>query len=149
MRRASGFTLIEVVVAIVIIGTTLVVAIGAFTRSNASSINALIQQQATSIADAYLNEVLALPYADPDGVGGELTRSTFDDVLDYNGFAEVGAKTRAGAPVAGLAQFSIAIAVRQVGIGPAPSVPMRQVTVTVADPSGVQVRLVGYRSQQL
>ncbi|HEU4654827.1 MAG TPA: type II secretion system protein [Steroidobacteraceae bacterium] len=148
MRKPSGFTLIEVILAIVIIGTSLVVAIGAFTRSNASAVNAMIQQQATSVANAYLNEILALPYSDPDGIGGEASRSTFDDVLDYNGFSEVGARTRAGAQMAGLSQLSIAIAVRQVGMGPAPSVPMRQVTVTVADPSGAQVRLVGYRSAQ-
>lgn len=70
----------------------LALAVVALTQAVAAAqmqtVDALHRTRATELADALMEEVLRLPYADPDGSGGELTRATFDDMQDFNGFTE-------------------------------------------------------------
>ncbi|MFT5977026.1 MAG: MSHA pilin protein MshD [Gammaproteobacteria bacterium] len=86
---AHGFTLIEIIVTIVVLaiaGTTL---LSVFTSTARTSADPMIQQQAITIAEAYMEEILLKNFSDPQGVEkgtreeGE-TRINYDDVQDYN-----------------------------------------------------------------
>lgn len=51
------------------------------------TVDALHRARALELGEALMEEVLRLPYVDPNG-GSEVGRSNFDNVADFNGFSE-------------------------------------------------------------
>ena len=92
--RSAGFTLVEVLVASVILALAVTGIAFAVSSSHALTYEALHNERATALAEALLEEILSLPYADPQGgttIGpdaGEGARSTFDNADDYHGYSE-------------------------------------------------------------
>ena len=116
MRRADGFTLIEIVVTLVVIGIAAVALMSVFTSTIRSSADPLIQQQATTIAEAYIEEILLRSFDDPQGgeTGtdeGEGGRASYDDVKDYRSLATGPAADQSGNPIAALASYTVAVSV--------------------------------------
>jgi MSHA pilin protein MshD len=140
-QKQSGFSLIELIVTIVILG----IAVSAFmmivSDSVSRSADPMLRTQASAIGHAYLEEVLSMPFADPDGIGGE-TRANFDDVLDYNGLNDAGARDINGNLIAALAAYNITVAVTDANIA---GQAMRRVQVNVTQPNGETVTMTGYR----
>lgn len=121
--RDAGFTLIEVITTIVVLSIAATAIMSMFTNSIRTSANPMIQQQAISIAEAYMEEILLKSFNDPDGIGGE-TRANFDDVLDYNGLIDVGARDQSGNAIAALNNYTVRVTVTNAalnGIGSADS----------------------------
>ncbi|MEM9414201.1 MAG: prepilin-type N-terminal cleavage/methylation domain-containing protein [Planctomycetota bacterium] len=93
-RRSAGFTLLEVLIASMILAFATLGLVQAVSAAQAQTYDALRRARATALADALLEEVLSKPYADPQAetaVGpdtGESGRDDFDNVDDYHGFAE-------------------------------------------------------------
>ena len=128
-----GFTLIELVVAIVILG----IGVGAFitliNSSTVASIDPLVKQQANAVARAYLEEILLQSFCDPDiagdctatcstgstcsnagcteNTGAAETRPTFDDVCDYDTPAIVNAVVtdQLGNPLPDLSDYRVSV----------------------------------------
>ena len=150
MKHARGFTLIEIVVSIVVMGIALTAILGMLSSVAARSGAAVVQAQATEIASAYLNEILLRPVLDPDGVPVELSRSLYDDVGDYNGLTNVGARDQFDNAIPSLSQFTVAVSVITPAAGELGAVPpasMRRIDVKVVHlPSGATVVLTGYRT---
>jgi len=149
MRRARGFTLIEIVVSIVVIGIALTAIHGMLSSVAARSGAAVLQAQATDVASAYLNEILLRPVLDPDGVPIEPSRWLYDDVGDYNGLTNIGARDQFDNAIPSLSQFDVAVSVITPAAGELGAVPpasMRRIDVRVVHPSGVTVVLTGYRT---
>jgi len=144
-RDSRGVTLVELVIAIVVLTIALGGVLGVMHRITAHSADPMIQAQAEAIAEAYLEEILAKPYTDPDGGGVEGNRGLYDDVADYNGLADNGAHDQFGAAIAGLGAYNVNVVVANTTIG-SPAVAALQVTVTVNHSTGVSVALVGYRT---
>ena len=94
--RESGATLIELVISIVVISIAVSAVLGLLSSSAAHSADSMVLSQAVSIAEAYLEEVSLKPFADPDSVDGEANRVDFDDVDDYDGLVDVGARDQFG-----------------------------------------------------
>ncbi len=148
VRGAAGFTLIELIVSIAIVSIAVTAVLGVLSEVSARSAQTLVQMQATQIASAYLNEVLLRPFADPDSNPIEPSRDQFDDIWDYNGLVDVGARDQYNSPTA-LSQFRVTVQVATPPAGALQLVPqssMAIVTVTVANPTGVLVVLSGYRT---
>ena len=95
----SGITLPEVVMSTIMVGVVLVAAldtVGAALRTSRSSVT---RSEARRLAEELLEEVLALPYADPQGdavlgiEAGETdpaeNRLGFDDIDDYLGWSAI------------------------------------------------------------
>jgi MSHA pilin protein MshD len=80
----AGFSLIELVMAIVIISAAVAGVLAVTNQATAKSADPLLQTQAQAIARAYLEEIVAQPYADPDGISATENRATFDNVDDYH-----------------------------------------------------------------
>ena len=146
MACQRGLSLIELIVAIVVIGTAVVGVLGAISLSARSSADPMIQKQALAIAEAFLEEVQLQPFTfcDPDdpaaatalvvtdcatqeviGVEGGETRygpTFFDNVSDYNGYASSadappGIKDINQVAITGLDGYSVAMSVASQALG--------------------------------
>jgi MSHA pilin protein MshD len=156
MRRAQikhasaalqcGVTLIEVVVAIVIVAMAATAILGAMASITMRGAEIMVRQQAVAVAEAYLEEILLQPVASPGGAA-PATRASFNDEDEYNGLSDVGAHDQFGNAITSLSGYNVSVAVTQTtaltGIAAAQA---RQINVTVTDPNGVTVRLTGYRA---
>lgn len=145
-RRCQGVTLVELVVTIAIFAIAATAVVGALSSSEVRSSDRMLEQQAAAIATAYLEEIQQKSYLDPNG-GVEAARALFDDINDYNGLVDVGARDQQGAAMAGLNQYTVTV---QVVGGVLPNVAaadQRMINVTVMHPSGVTVLMSGYRTR--
>jgi MSHA pilin protein MshD len=142
-RLMRGVTLIELIVAIVVLGIAVTSIIGFLSSIAARSADTLVREQAVAIASSYLNEVLAKSF----GVSGASPRANFTAVGDYNGLLDNGAHDQTGAALANLTLFQVAVAVVPGALGAVPANEVVRVDVTVTHPSGVIVALSGYRTQ--
>lgn len=135
--REGGMTLVEVVIAIVVIAIAVGAVLGVLSRSVEHSADAMLTSQAVSIAEAYAEEIALKAFADPDGSDGETLRSGFDDVDDYDGLVDNGAADQFGTPIAGLEGYTVSIAVT-------PSAALPSVAATDALRVDVRVRFPGF-----
>jgi MSHA pilin protein MshD len=142
MRRAQGMTLIEVVVATAVISIAGTVLVGTLGYVNHNSGAAMLQAQAQSIATAYLNEITAKSFNDPDGVDGELSRDLYDDVNDYDGLDDAQARDRFGNIVG---NFRVRVAVSPAALNGVPALNSFRIDVTVDFGNGRQVMATGFR----
>ena len=145
-------SLIELVVAIVVIAISLTGAFALVDTTTRRSADPMLERQATSIAEAYLEEILQQAYRDPDdGVicpTPEASRPLFDNVCDYSGLLDTGARDQKGDGVDGLEGYRLDVAIdpkATLGALSGDSVVLR-IDVTVTDPLGRPVRLSAYRT---
>jgi MSHA pilin protein MshD len=139
-----GMTLIELVIAITVIGIAVSSVLAVLSTQATRSAEAMISEQANGIASAYLNEVLQKNFATTLGVR---TRATFDCINDYDGLNDVGAHDQLGNPVPGLDQFLVQVSVVDGNLnGISAATDVQLVNVAVTHPSGVSVLISGYRT---
>ncbi len=146
----QGFTLLEVLVTIIIIGIASTAIMGVFISTVKTSADPMIQQQAMAIAEAYMEEIRLKPFADPDGIGGE-TRATFDNVADYNGLSDTGARDQNNNPIAGLADYTIAVVVSGQTLtgdvsGTIAAASSLRIDITASHPAIDDILLSGFRT---
>lgn len=141
MRRdiSSGFTLIELVVAITLVGICCATLLGFMATMESRNAAVLVNQQSISIADAYLQEAFSISFTAVAGAR--------NDVADYN-FTDIGARDSQGNLISGLDQYSVQVASIPVAFGGITllSQGCYRITVTVTDPFGETVSIVGYRT---
>jgi type II secretory pathway pseudopilin PulG len=136
-------TLIEVTVAIVIIGLAGVALVGTLSYLSGTGNTSMLQAQAQSIANAYLTEILGKAYVDPN-VDGETQRPLFDDIDDYNGLDTPIASDELG-NVAG--NFHVHVDVVPGALNAVPAADVRRIDVTVDYGNGSRVIASGYRTR--
>lgn len=176
INKSRGVSLVELVVFIGIISVGLAGILGVMNLTTRASAQPLPQKQALAIAEAYLEEVLAMPftYCDPDdanagtaestagcatnievlgaeNMGGLETRGSsampYDNVNDYNSLATGAPANLDGTPITGLEAYQVSVAVTAEALSTVPAAASLRVTVTVTGPSDVVVRLDGYRTR--
>lgn len=148
-------TLIETVIAMSIISIALVGTLAVMSRTVAGSADPMLTQQALAIGDAYLEEILAKPFYDPDlgAPGGvcpaaEAGRVLWDNVCDYAGLDDMGARDQTATPVAGLGAYRVQVFVdsaANLGLLSGATVVVRT-DVVVTPPSLPPITLSGYRT---
>lgn len=136
---ARGMTLIELVIAIAVVGIAVSSVLGMMSAQATRSAEAMIREQATAVASAYLNEIVQKNSAITPNCCG---RATFNDIRDYISPARP-VLDQWGTPVAGLNQFRVAVAVTPSALN---GIPAWFVNVTVTHSSGVSVLISGYRT---
>jgi MSHA pilin protein MshD len=146
MNRGSarGFSLIELVVAITIIGICSSTVLGLTSTLSSRSAEAMVQAQATAIARSYLDEITAKEFA-------VLTQSFnrreyFNDVRDYQGLDDVGAKDVRNQPMAGLGNYHVQVAVAPSAFNGIPSTQALRIVVTVTDPLARTISLSAFKT---
>jgi prepilin-type N-terminal cleavage/methylation domain-containing protein len=141
--RPRGFTLIELVVTITVIGMAGASLVGTLSYLAGTSGSNMLQAQAQSIANAYLDEITGMAFADPDGVPEGANRVAWDNVMDYNGLDTPTASDKNG-NAAG--NFRVRVAITAGGLGTLPVNAVWRIDVTVNyDATGTMVA-TGYRT---
>jgi len=145
-NKQSGFTLVELIVAMVVISVALIGVMSVINYTTLHSADPVLRQQAIAIAEAYMEEITLKNYADPDA-DDEVSRALFDDVDDYNGLADSGAHDQNGNAISGLENYSVSVSVAAQNYGPSGlEIAGLKIDVTVTDPAGENLTLTGYRT---
>jgi MSHA pilin protein MshD len=139
----GGVTLVELVVSIVIIAISVSAVMGVLSMISTGSAEAMIRNQSAAIANAYLEEIRSKDFT-ANGVPG--SRGLYDDVNDYNGLVDVGARDQIGAAIAGLEQYTVRVTVGTGTLGSVPAASVRRIDVNVQHPIGVNMTVSGYRT---
>lgn len=143
-----GATLIELIISIVIIAIAASAVLGLLSTNVGRSADAMVLAQAVSIAEAYLEEISLKPFADPDGVDGEAVRTDFDDVDDYHGLVDSGARNQFGTALAPLSQYTVTVTVAaSTALTSVPGADAERIDVQVTHPGNVTVALSGYKTR--
>lgn len=147
MIRQAGATLIELVIAIVIISIAAGAILMAMSTSLTASADPMIRHQAVAIAEAYLEEISLKSFADPDGVDGEGSRDLYDDVDDYNGLVDNGARNQFDAAIADLSGYTVSVSVTASSALPSiASTDLFLISVQVTHSINVDITVSGYRA---
>lgn len=143
----AGVTLVELVIALVVVGIALSGIFLVFNVVTTSSVDPLVQHQAGAVAESYLDEILARDFEDPDGDDAEVNRANFDDVDDYNDLPDKEVRDLNGTLIGELSEYSVTVTVVNAGFGGVPSADSKRVDVVVSHPSGLNVSMRGYRTR--
>jgi len=152
LHRQSAFTLIEIIVTIVVIGISATALLSVFSSMIRGSADPLIQQQATTIAEAYMEEIMLRAFEDPQtaesGVAetGE-TRPNYDDVQDYNSLGTNQVRDQNNNPIAALSAYGVTVLVEGDALNTVPAAAAMRVDVTVTHPAIADILLSGYRTR--
>lgn len=144
IKRMAGTTLIELIVAIVIVGTALAGLVAAYNRANIASTDPLITQQMLAIAESMMEEVMQKPFVAQQNQAGRLF---FNDLMDYNGYGPVAVSNVNGGAVPGLGRYTVQVQVNQQGITGVAAADAMRVQVIVRAPGAQDLRLVGWRTR--
>jgi MSHA pilin protein MshD len=104
------------------------------------SADAMVRNQAVAIAQAYLEEIRLKDF-NANGVPG--SRALYDDVSDYNGLTDVGARDQFGASISGLGSYTVRVTVANSTLSGAA---MKRIDVNVQHSAGVNMTLSAYRA---
>ena len=171
-RRQAGFSLLEAVIFIVVLGIGIAGMAILYNQLTLASVDPLIRKQALAIANSLMEEIQLRPFTfcDPDdpqvytatapgdcgtqeGIGVEGGESRyvdprFDNVSDYHGFSMPAIVDVNNNAVAGLAGYNASVAVANAGGDFPAGIPADAallITVTVTGPANVSIVLQGYR----
>jgi MSHA pilin protein MshD len=142
-RRSAGVTLVELIVALVIIGAALAGMVAVYTATTRSSTDPVIVQQMEAIADNLMEEILMKPFAAPPGstVTAASGRINYDNVGDYDGYGDglLGIRDVEGNVIPGLERYNVAVSVKPTTLTNVPDGDALRIVITVtvsgSDPS--------------
>lgn len=143
--RTSGITLIEVVMAILVLAVAIPPVAGLYREVSAQSVDHTLQTVATVYADALMHEIVSKSFEDPDVAAGsfgteESNRSAYDDIDDFDGMSHSPPERMNGVQLDEYAGLTRSVTVHNVKANdPDPTTPqadgstnMKRITVTVA-----------------
>lgn len=145
-RRMAGVTLVELVIAIVIISAALAGLVAALTRANRDSVDPILTQQMTAIAEGMMEEVLLKPFTEDDIVAAT-GRADYNDIWDYNEYAKDSPiEDFSGNAIEGLERYRVSVQVDKVALTNIPMGDAARVRVTVRN-GGQSIVLTGWRTK--
>jgi MSHA pilin protein MshD len=145
-KKCHGFTLIEMVMAIVIISVGLAGVLSAYQVAVKSSSDPLIYKQMLSIAEEMMEEVLLKPYAPASGTISGCNRANADDISDYASYTDQAICDIDGVAVAGLSNYTVSVAVDAGASLGSISTDVKKITVTVKRGTSDTFSIVGWRT---
>lgn len=147
MLRSTGFTLIELIITVVLLGVTIPLITTAIIEGVRRNTDITVTTQETLLGQSLFeeirsrrfDEVVTPPWSSLLGPDGGETRSTFDDIDDYHGLSET---------VPGWSGYTRTASIRYVppgnwnGSSISPT-PYKRISVTVQSAMGLPITLVG------
>lgn len=134
-QHTEGFSLIETVIFIVIIGIALITITTQFNQNVGHSAEPLLRQRGVTIANSYLDEIVRKRWDENSPIGGGCvatlsatctatesvsatlgaeggeSRASYDDVDDYNGLNDSPPQEATGTPLTDLSGYRITVSV--------------------------------------
>lgn len=149
-----GVTLVELVLAIALAGIMIAGLMSAYSSIVGRSADPMVRNQATVLAESFLEEALQKAFLDPvtasrcpASPGGN--RENFDNVCDFNGYSAASISLPNGSVVSGLQGYSVSITVSDISSGELGAVPTQcalKVVVSITSPLNESIILTGYRT---
>ena len=134
--RNAGVTLVELIVALVIMGVALAGMVAVYASTTRASVDPVIVQQMQAIADNMIEEILLKPYAPgpAPGAGAGGARLNFDDVRDYDGYGQAiqGIRDVEGNAIPGLERYTVVVTVTPTALTAIPNTDALQIVVMVS-----------------
>lgn len=143
-RRRGGFTLIEMIVSMVVIGVGLAGVLVSFDTTVKASTDPLIYKQMLVVAEEMQEEIFLKPYGPGAGTIAGCNRSQADDIGDYSGYSDQPVCDIDGVAVPGLAGYRVSVTIGDVSLG-SPAVPAKRIEVRVTHGRD-SLTLVGWRT---
>lgn len=142
-HTARGMSLIELVIAIVILGVGVAGVLAAFQQATRASADPLVRKQMLAIAEQMLEETMLRPYDTTTTPSSACARTAFDRLGDYAAYAPAAVCDLAGNAIDELAGYTVAVSVdAEAALG---GVPVRRIQVSVTH-GGEALTLTSYRS---
>ena len=169
-QKQSGFTLIETIIVIVLVGAMMAGMTSMFMTNVGNSHRPFLRQRALAVVNAFVDEIQHKRWNENSPLGGGCVqtisnpclaglptiaigpdageaRATYDDIDDYNGLSQSPPQNSAGADMTGYTGFTVNVTVVQ----PAgawntiPAADVRLITVSVTSPSNETIAISSYR----
>lgn len=158
IKRCHGMTLVELVIAIVIIGVGVAGVMLAFSTVVKNSADPLVRKQMLAIAEEMMEEITLKPFAvsgtapvntlkNCSSGTGVAPRSNFDDVSDFNGYQTTGICNIDGDAITSLSAYNLQVTVTTTNAMDGVVIAtgrVKKITVTVTHGSDT-LTLVGWR----
>ena len=150
---SQGLTLIELVIAIAVIGIAAAALASAFASIAGRTADPMILTQSQIAADSLMEEILLKPFKDPNTglvcTTNEAARVDKTDVCDYHLYSSTGIRDQTNTVISGLGNYNIAVTVvpQVLGTG-GTAIALSDslfITVTVSNPLANDVGLSAYR----
>ena len=147
-NRQRGFTLVEMIIAIVVLGVGLAGVLLAFQQTTRGSASPLVNRQLLAIAEGMLEEALSRPFqsalvALPNGCA----RDGLHDIDDYNGFSNQPiCPIHSNVPIAALQGYTVSVTVLPAALAGIAVEDARRITVIAQRSDGERLELVGWRT---
>ena len=120
MRDTRGFTLIEMNLAVIIVGVMAAVLVSLYSVSSKAFVEIRVKNKANSLAIAAMEDIKCRKWDETEPAGtksaigrdpGETAgdKTTFDDIDDFNGYSESPPRYQDGTPMPGLDGFSMTV----------------------------------------
>lgn len=148
MTKQKGATMVELIIAMVVIAVAVSGILAAFRFTVINSADPLTRKQSVLIAENLMDEVTSKSFGKPTGgFTGPFTaanRDKFDTVTDYNGLNLTGITSLTGTAMAELASYNASITTTNKALGTIAATDVIEVTITVTGPND-SFTLKGYR----
>lgn len=143
-HRQAGFTLVEAIIAIVVLAVGLTGVMTAFHTVAKRSADPVVGKQLVALAQEMMEEISLKPYAAAANTApAGCARDTFNDVSDYHGYSSSGVCTIDGVAIPALASYSLSVSVVSATLAGVSAA--KRITVTVTQ-GATSVKLVGWRT---
>ena len=86
--KRNGFTLVEMVITIVVIGVGVAGVLAAFQNAIKSSADPMVRKQLIALAEGMMEEITLKTYAVGSGARNGCARLDADDIRDYDNYSE-------------------------------------------------------------
>ena len=167
-KMQGGFTLVETVIVIVLVGAMMAGMTSLFMNNVGNSYRPFLRQRALAVANAFMDEIQHKRWNEATPVGGGCvnsgascatgpaavaigtdgeTRATYDDIDDYNGLNQNPPQNSAGVAMPGYSGFTVAVSVVQPAAAwnTIATADVRLITVSVTSPSNETIAISAYR----
>jgi MSHA pilin protein MshD len=168
--QQTGFTLVETIIVIVLVGAMMAGMTSLFMTNVANSHRPYLRQKALAVANAFMDEILRKRWnevtplgggcvnagsgfcgtgtgAFPIGADGGEARATYDDIDDYHGLNQSPPQDSSGTDMPGFTGYTVNVSVVQPGASwnSVPAADVRLITVSVTSSSNETIAVSTYR----